>query len=101
MNMKKFVLCMAAAGGLTFSSTILAWGLSWESFTGMGREAINPVAYNIEVSGNNLRVYEWITPTSPQQKCVFVASEHNTNLQCDEIAGHSVDVVFEKVNEEK
>lgn len=98
--MKKLVLCMAAAGSVVASSAAFSWGLSWESFTGMGREAINPVAYNIEVSGNNLRVYEWVTPTQPNQKCVFVASEHNTNLQCNEINGLDVDEIFDKVNED-
>lgn len=82
--MKKVLVSALAALALSAcSSHAFAWGLSWESVTGMARDKIDPVAYNIEVSGNNLRVYEWITPTEPYQKCVFVASEKNTQLDCD------------------
>ena len=97
---KSFILALAAVS-LASSSQVMAWGLSWESLSGMGNEAINPVAYNIEVNGNNLRVYEWITPTRPQQKCVFVASERSTDLQCNLVTVDlTTDEIFEKVNEE-
>lgn len=82
--MKKWTSALGA-GLLTVSSSSFGWGLSWESVTGMGREKIDPIVYNIEVSGNNLRVYEWVTPTKPYQKCVFVASEKNTNFECSKL----------------
>jgi len=90
--MKKAVL-MVGAGLLAASGTAFGWGLSWESVTGMGREKIEPIAYNIEVSGNNLRVYEWITPTKPYQKCVFVASEQNTNFECSKITAQEANAM--------
>lgn len=80
--MKKLLL--ATAIFLT-STTAYGWGLSWESVSSWGRENIEPITYNVESSGNNLRIYEWITPTSPYQKCIFVASERNTNLQCVDV----------------
>jgi len=98
--MKKTLITFLATLTFGVTSTAFGWSLSWESFTGMGNEVINPVSYNIEVNGNNLRVYEWVTPTEPTQKCVFVASEHNTNFQCSEISDHSIDDVFDELNEE-
>lgn len=77
--MKKFLMVAIFA---LFSSQAFAWGLSIESIEGWNNKTIKPIKYNISVNGNDLRVYEWVTPSKPYQKCVFVSSEHNTQLQC-------------------
>lgn len=73
-----FVLSMTLV-----STSAFGWGLSWESVSSWGQETIEPIRYNIEAAGNNIRVYEWVTPTAPHQKCVMTATENDTELQCD------------------
>lgn len=81
--MKKLITALALLSVFAVTQNAHAWGLSWESVSSWGDKKIEPVTYNVEARGNNLRIYEWITATEPHQKCVFVASENNTNLQCD------------------
>jgi len=82
INMKKSIIAITLVSAFSLSQNAYAWGLSWESVSSWGDKKVEPVTYNVDVRGNNLRIYEWVTPTEPHQKCIFVASERNTNLQC-------------------
>ena len=82
--MSNIVKATLAAIALSISTSAFAWGITWESFASYSNNTLEPVdSYSIEVNGNNLRVYEWITRTTPHQKCIFVASESGVTLQCD------------------
>jgi len=85
LYMKKSIIVIMLVSALSISQNAHAWGLSWESVSSWGDRKVEPVTYNVEARGNNLRIYEWVTPTKPHQKCIFVASERNTNLQCVDV----------------
>lgn len=91
---------LVAFFALLFSSQTFAWSLSWESFGSYDWKKIKPIHYQIEVNGNNLRVYEWITPTIPYEKCVFVASEDNTQLSCNKLSPDDQSKVQEQLQKE-
>lgn len=80
--MKRFITAAVIAFAMLTSTNAVSWGLSWESVSSWGNETLEPVKYRVSAAGNDLRVYEWVTPTKPHQKCIFVASESDTNLQC-------------------
>lgn len=54
---------------------------AWDVISGFAKDSIKPVAYEIETSGSNLRVYEWETPTG--KVCTSVISSKGISMDCD------------------
>ncbi len=73
--MKKFVLITL----LMVSSNVVAG--TWDVLSGFIKDSVEPVAYVVETSGSNLRVYEWETPTG--KVCTSVISSLGIAMDCD------------------
>lgn len=78
--MKNVLTVIALSVGIAFTAPNVNAGL-WDVVSGMTKETVKSVAYTVEASGSNLRVYEWETPTG--KICTSVISSKSISLDCD------------------
>ncbi|MCK5020128.1 MAG: hypothetical protein KAS32_23945 [Candidatus Peribacteraceae bacterium] len=55
----------------------------WEKLSTIGDEVIKPTStYNVEASGWNLRVVEWIPKDNPHVRCMFAGGSKKGGVAC-------------------
>ena len=59
---------------LIFSAVLVSFSLAfnWNTIVGVFKKAVNTLAYTIETSGVNPRVYEFDTQGYPRMHCVVI-----------------------------
>jgi hypothetical protein len=67
--------------------TTLAFAFNWNTIVGVFKKTINTIAYTIETSGHNPRVYEFDTQGYPRMHCVVIFRDNTDTspaMQCIE-----------------
>ena len=74
--MKKVILTAILALSLSSAQAGL-----WDELSSMTKKEVKTIAYTIDTSGTNIRVYEWETPTG--KICTWVISSRRQDMHCD------------------